>query len=59
MKSFSRHRRLRSGENIRRMVREHQVSPDDFIYPLFVVEGSGIKKKFLPCQGCSIFPSTV
>lgn len=45
MKSFSRHRRLRSGENIRRMVREHQVSPDDFIYPLFVVEGSGIKEE--------------
>ena len=45
MKSFSRHRRLRSGENIRRMVRDHQVSPDDFIYPLFVVEGSGIKEE--------------
>ncbi|QKI81790.1 porphobilinogen synthase [Kroppenstedtia eburnea] len=45
MKPFARHRRLRSGENIRRMVREHQVSPDDFIYPIFVVEGSRIKEE--------------
>ncbi|OYD08277.1 porphobilinogen synthase [Paludifilum halophilum] len=45
MRSFDRHRRLRSGEAIRRMVREHQLSPDDFIYPLFVVEGTGIRRE--------------
>ncbi len=27
------------------MVREHQVSPDDFIYPIFAVEGSDIKEE--------------
>lgn len=34
-----RFRRLRSSENIRRMVRETHVSTDDLVYPLFVDEG--------------------
>lgn len=34
-------RRLRAGENIRRMVSEHHLRPEDFIAPLFVMEGSG------------------
>lgn len=38
-------RRLRSNENIRRMVRETKLSPDDFIYPLFVTHGKGVKKR--------------
>jgi porphobilinogen synthase len=38
-------RRLRSNENIRRMVRETKLSPDDFIYPLFVTHGKGVKKE--------------
>lgn len=38
-------RRLRQNENIRRMVRETKLSLDDLIYPLFVVEGKGIKKE--------------
>jgi porphobilinogen synthase len=38
-------RRLRSNENIRRMVRETKISPDDFIYPLFVTHGKGVKKE--------------
>ena len=36
-------RRLRLNENIRRMVRETTLSPNDFIYPLFVVHGKGVK----------------
>lgn len=32
-------RRLRQHESLRRMVRETALSPADFIYPLFVVEG--------------------
>lgn len=32
-------RRLRQQESLRRMVRETRLSPSDFIYPLFVVEG--------------------
>ncbi|SEN01168.1 porphobilinogen synthase [Lihuaxuella thermophila] len=43
MQSFIRHRRLRASENIRRMVREHHIRAEDLIYPIFVVEGQGIK----------------
>lgn len=32
-------RRLRRTENMRRLVREHKLSVDDFIYPIFVDEG--------------------
>ena len=40
---YYRPRRLRRNENIRRMVRETQLSVNDFIYPLFVVEGKRVK----------------
>ncbi len=32
-------RRVRKDDFSRRMVREHRLSPDDFIYPVFVIEG--------------------
>ncbi len=34
-------RRNRHDDFSRRMIREHGLTPDDFIYPVFVVEGSG------------------
>jgi len=37
-------RRLRRTEALRRMVRETELRPSDFIYPLFVVEGRGVRK---------------
>jgi len=37
-------RRLRKNENFRRLIRETRLSVDNLIYPLFVVEGKGIKK---------------
>ena len=40
-----RNRRLRASESIRRLVRETSISPDDFLVPLFVVEGKGIKEE--------------
>jgi len=40
-----RNRRLRTNENIRSLVRETILSPNDFIVPLFVVEGNGIKQE--------------
>ena len=40
---YYRPRRLRRNENIRRMVCETTLSVNDFIYPLFVVEGKNIK----------------
>jgi porphobilinogen synthase len=40
-----RNRRLRSSEAIRNLVRETILSPSDFLVPLFVVEGKGIKEE--------------
>jgi porphobilinogen synthase len=42
---------MRSNENIRRMVRETKLSPDDFIYPLFVTHGKGVKKEISSMPG--------
>lgn len=36
-------RRLRSSSTMRRLVRETDLRVDDLIYPLFVVEGTGVK----------------
>ena len=36
-------RRIRKGENWRRMVRETHLSVDDLVLPLFVVEGRGVR----------------
>ena len=44
-------RRLRLNENIRRMVRETKLSPDDFIYPMFVTHGKGVKKEISSMPG--------
>ncbi|MDO6470921.1 porphobilinogen synthase [Maribacter sp. 1_MG-2023] len=38
-------RRLRSNEAIRSLVRETILSPSDFLVPLFVVEGKGVKEE--------------
>lgn len=38
-------RRLRASATLRRMVRETQLAPDDFIYPLFVVHGQGVRRE--------------
>jgi porphobilinogen synthase len=45
-------RRLRKNETIRKMVRETSISPDDFIYPLFVTYGRGVKKEISSMPGC-------
>ena len=44
-------RRLRSNEMIRRMVRETTLSPDDFIYPLFVTHGKDVRKEISSMPG--------
>ena len=38
-------RRLRKTEVIRRMVRETELTAGDFIFPMFVVPGSGVRKE--------------
>ncbi|WP_335973124.1 porphobilinogen synthase [Gaetbulibacter jejuensis] len=40
-----RNRRLRTNEAIRSLVRETIISPNDFLVPLFVVEGKGVKEE--------------
>src|SRR5262249_35656514 len=37
-------RRLRRSDPLRRMVRETELSPDDLIYPIFVVEGRAVRR---------------
>jgi porphobilinogen synthase len=51
MQSFIRHRRLRVNPVIRQMVREHHVQVSDLIYPIFVVEGEGIKSEIPSMPG--------
>ncbi|MBI2975745.1 MAG: porphobilinogen synthase [Chloroflexi bacterium] len=41
----ARPRRLRLNPTIRAMVRETQLAPDDFIYPLFVTHGHSVKNE--------------
>ena len=46
-----RNRRLRTSEAMRAMVRETLIAPSDFIVPLFVVEGKGIKDEIASMPG--------
>lgn len=52
----SRMRRLRSSDNIRRLVRETSLSVDDFIYPLFVTSEKGLKRPIDSMPGTWQFP---
>lgn len=45
-------RRLRTNETLRSMVRETHLTPKDFIYPMFVTFGKGVKKKIPSMPGC-------
>jgi len=42
---------MRRTEGLRRMVRETRLSVDDFVYPLFVVPGSGVEKPISSLPG--------
>jgi len=44
-------RRLRKNENFRRLTRETIISVDNFVYPLFVVSGKGVKKPIASMPG--------
>ena len=44
-------RRMRRTEGLRRLMRETRLSVDDFIYPLFVVPGSGVEKPISSMPG--------
>src|SRR3954452_19833924 len=44
-------RRLRATESIRRLVRETQLSPSQFVLPLFVCPGEGVRKEISAMPG--------
>ncbi|MGE0549967.1 MAG: porphobilinogen synthase [Kofleriaceae bacterium] len=44
-------RRMRRTEGLRRMMRETRLSVDDFVYPLFVVPGSGVQNPIASMPG--------
>src|SRR5690349_4888769 len=44
-------RRLRASESIRSLVRETHLEPSNFILPLFVCEGEGIRKEISSMPG--------
>jgi porphobilinogen synthase len=48
---IKRPRRLRQSANIRKLVRETAVSVEDLIYPVFIVEGKGVKNEISSMPG--------
>jgi porphobilinogen synthase len=48
---FARHRRLRASPAMRRLVAETRLSPSDFVYPLFVTHGHGIRTEIESMPG--------
>ena len=48
---FERFRRKRLNKQLRKLVRETTVSIDDFIYPLFIRSGEGIKNEVASMPG--------
>ena len=44
-------RRLRKTEYIRNLCRENTLTSSDFIYPLFVKKGNGLKEEILSMPG--------
>ncbi|MCM1990043.1 porphobilinogen synthase [Oceanirhabdus seepicola] len=51
MGTIRRTRRLRRNETIRSMVRETKLTLDDLVYPLFIIEGEGIKNEIKSMPG--------
>ncbi|MDP4084535.1 MAG: porphobilinogen synthase [Bacillota bacterium] len=48
---FTRHRRLRTSASMRALVRENHLKAEDFIYPLFIVEGENIQNEVSSMPG--------
>ena len=49
--TFRRFRRLRRSEALRALVRETRLSPQDFVYPLFVTHGEGVRREIESMPG--------
>ena len=52
--SFSRLRRLRSNSTLRDMLAETRLSASEFIYPMFVVNGTGVRTPIEPMPGIDL-----
>ncbi|MFZ0444513.1 MAG: porphobilinogen synthase [Bacillus sp. (in: firmicutes)] len=48
---FKRHRRLRQNATMRSLVRENFIRLEDFVYPIFVIEGNNIKNEISSMPG--------
>jgi porphobilinogen synthase len=46
-------RRLRRTPTVRRMLRETTLSPDDLVYPLFVIHGENVNNPIASMPGCA------
>jgi len=56
----NRMRRLRSSSSMRRLVRQTSLAVDDFVYPLFVREGKGLREPIKSMTDCFHFsPDTI
>ncbi|MCY4617889.1 MAG: porphobilinogen synthase [Chloroflexi bacterium] len=53
MSTAHRMRRLRRSDGLRRMVRETRLAPTDFIYPVFVTTGQGVREPIPSMPGQS------
>jgi porphobilinogen synthase len=49
--SLDRLRRLRRTDALRRLVRETRLSPEDFVFPIFVVHGTGVRNEIASMPG--------
>ncbi|MFL6212959.1 MAG: porphobilinogen synthase [Blastocatellia bacterium] len=52
MNLIQRPRRLRRSDTLRALVRETNLTPNDFVYPLFVCEGEGVRREISSMPGC-------
>ena len=52
MNLIQRPRRLRISSGMRDLVRETELSPRDFVYPIFVVPGEHVKEEIPSMPGC-------
>ncbi|WP_239615193.1 porphobilinogen synthase [Cohnella mopanensis] len=48
---FDRHRRLRGSAGLRNMIRETSIGVNDFVAPIFVTEGAGVKEEISSMPG--------
>lgn len=49
--NFDRHRRLRSSQAMRSLVRETELTVNDLLYPMFIIEGENLKNEVVSMPG--------